>query len=75
MGDLPTNTVFIVLGQVASGCKSFVAMRTGVGPLARVRPLVNLKIGLAIILLHAVLVGTLVLVLGLVHLLVFFQIV
>ena len=63
MGDLPTNSVFIVLGQVASGSKSFVAMQTGVGPLARVGPLVNLKIGLSTVLLHAVLVGTLVLIL------------
>ena len=59
--------------QVSSGSKSFVAMKTVEGPLARVRPYVNLKIGLATILLHAVFVGTLVLVLGFVDFLVFFQ--
>jgi hypothetical protein len=73
MGDLPTNSVFIVFGQVSSGSKSFVAMKTDEGPLARVRSLVNLKIGLATVLLHAVLVGTLELVLGFVGFLVFFQ--
>jgi hypothetical protein len=72
-GDLPTNFVSIVLGQVAFGSKSFFAMQTDEGPLARVRPLVNIKIALAVILLHAVLVGTLVLILWLLHLLVFFN--